>query len=99
MPSYTNRRDSFQHFLRGFLQNDGTRFRDVLTDEQIEQTARVLNLSFGTGAGDIFSVPLTLWAFVSQAVSESKSCVSAVVRVLAWLTKLGRPACDAGTGA
>jgi Transposase DDE domain len=99
MPSYTSLHGSFQHFLRGFLQDDGARFREVLTDERIEETARVLNLSFGSGAADIYSVPLTLWAFVSQAVSESKSCVAAVARVLAWLTQLGRPVCDAGTGA
>jgi len=99
MPSYQIQRGSFRHFLRGFLQDDGARFREVLTEEQIEQTARQQNLSFGTGAGDIFSVPLTLWAFVTQAVSESKSCLAAVARVLAWLTKLGRAVCSAGTGA
>jgi Transposase DDE domain len=99
MPSYISSRDSFQQFLRGFLHDDGARFRDVLTDERIQQTARVLNLSFGVGVNDVFSVPLTLWAFVSQAVSESKSCVAAVARVLTWLTHLGRAACDAGTGA
>jgi hypothetical protein len=99
MPAYHNRRGSFQHFLRSFLQDDGTRFRDVLTDDQIERTARQQNLSFGAGPDDIYSVPLTLWAFVSQAVSESKSCLAAVARVLAWRTKLGRTVCDAGTGA
>jgi hypothetical protein len=99
MSLYQTRPGSFQHFLRSFLHDDGTRFREVLTDEQIARVARLQNLSFGTGKDDIYSVPLTLWAFVSQTVSESKSCVAAVARVLAWLTKLGRPACDAATGA
>ena len=99
MTSYQTQPGSFQHFLRGFLQDHGAGFRDVLPDEQVQRIARLQNLSFGVGADDIYSVPLTLWAFVSQAVSESKSCVAAVARVLAWLTKLGRPACDAGTGA
>ena len=98
MPSYTNPRGTFQQFLRGFLQDDGAAFRAVLSDERIEQAARVLNPSFGTGVHDIYALPLTLWAFVSQALSESKSCVAAVARVLAWLTPLGR-ACAAGTGA
>lgn len=98
MTSYQTQR-GFQHFLRGFLQDDGGRFRAVLTAEQIEQTARQQHLSFGTGAGDIFSVPLTLWAFVTQVVSESKSCLAAVARVLVWLTAVGRQVCDAGTGA
>lgn len=99
MSSYQTRPGSFQHFLRSYLHDDGAGFRSVLTDEQIERVARLLKLSFGAGKNDIYSVPLTLWAFVSQAVSESKSCVAAVARVLAWLTKLGRPVCDAGTGA
>lgn len=99
MLSYQTKSGSFQHFRRSFLQDDGSRFREVLTDEQIERAARLQNLSFGTGKDDIYSLPLTLWAFVSQAVSESKSCLAAVARVLAWLTKLSRPVCDAGTGA
>ena len=99
MTSYPTRPGSFQHFLRSYLQDDGAGFRKVLTDEQIERVARLLKLSFGAGKNDIYSVPLTLWAFVTQAVSESKSCVAAVARVLAWLTQLGRPVCDAGTGA
>lgn len=97
--SYRSRQGSFQHFLRGFLQDDGRRFREVLTEEQIERTAQQQNLCFGTGKDDIYTVPLTLWAFVTQVVSESKSCLAAVARVLAWLTKLGRALCDAGTGA
>jgi IS4 transposase len=99
MSSYQTRSGSFQHFLRSFLHDDGARFREVLSDEQIERIARLQQLSFGAGKDDIYSVSLTLWAFVSQAVSESKSCLAAVARVLAWLTKLGRPVCDAGTGA
>src|SRR2546422_1111629 len=99
MPSYQTQAGSFRHFLRGFLQDDGARFREILTAEQIEQTARQHNLSFGTGNDDIYTVPLTLWAFVTQVVSESKSCLAAVARVLAWLTAVGRQICDAGTGA
>jgi Transposase DDE domain len=99
MTSYPTRSGSFQHVLRSFLQDDGTRFREVLTEDQIERAARLQNLSFGTGKDDIYSLPLTLWAFVTQAASESKSCLAAVARVLAWLTSQGRQVCDAGTGA
>ena len=99
MSIYQVRPGCFQQFLRGFLRDDGARFREVLSDEHVERVAGLLNLSFGVGKDDVYSLPLTLWAFVTQAVSESKSCVAAVARVLAWLTKLGRPACAAGTGA
>jgi hypothetical protein len=89
----------FRHFLRGFLQGDGLPFRDVLTDEQIERTARRENLSFGTGTNDVYTVPVTVWAFVTQVVANEKSCVAAVSRVLVLLTTLGRQACGAGSGA
>jgi len=65
MTSYPIQRDSFRHFLRSFLQDDGARFRAVLTEDQIERAARLQNLSFGTGKDDIYSLPLTLWAFVT----------------------------------
>jgi len=90
---------SFQHTLRGFLQADGVPFRQVLTEEQIHEAAQAENLSFGTGEHDIYTVPLTLWAFLTQVVSDQKSCVAAVARVLALLTSLGRQVCNAGTGA
>ena len=101
MSSYPFGRRSFhfQHILRGFLQTDGLGFREVLTEEQIEQTARRSNLAFGLGRDDIYTVPLTLWAFVTQVVCESKSCLAAVARVLTLRAVLGLPACDAGTGA
>ena len=89
----------FRQFLNSFLQTDDLPFRDVLTTTQIEQTAAAENVSFGTGAEDVYSVPITLWAFVAQVLSDQKSCVAAVARVLVMLTILGRKPCDAGTGA
>lgn len=90
---------TFRQFLNGFVQSDGLPFREVLTAAQIEQTAAAENVSFGTGADAVYSVPLTLWAFIAQVVSDQKSCVAAVARVLVLLTTLGRKPCDAGTGA
>jgi hypothetical protein len=74
-------------------------FRDVLTAERIQEVAAQEQVLFGTGATDVYSVPVTLWAFLSQVASASKSCLSAVSRVLVLLTVLGRPPCSAGTGA
>lgn len=90
---------TFRQFLNGFLQTDDVPFRDVLTTTQIEQTAAAENVSFGGGADDVYSAPVTLWAFVAQVVSDQKSCVAAVARVLVLLTILGRKPCGAGTGA
>jgi len=47
--SYRTRRGSFQQFLGSFLHDDGAGFREVLTEEQIERTARQQPLSFGAG--------------------------------------------------
>jgi Transposase DDE domain len=90
---------SFRHTLHSFAQADGLPFREVLTAERIQQVAAQEHISFGTGETDIYSVPVTLWAFVSQAVSRSKSCLSAVARVMVLLGILGRRPCNAGSGA
>ena len=90
---------TFRQFLNGFLHTDDLPFREVLTTTQIEQAAAAENVSFGTGADDVYSVPLTLWAFIAQVVSDQKSCVAAVARVLVLLTILGRKPCNAETGA
>jgi hypothetical protein len=90
---------TFRQLLNGFVQANDLPFRDVLTAAQIEQAAAAEQVSFGTGADDVYSVPLTLWAFIAQVVSNQKSCVAAVARVLVLLTTLGRKPCHAGTGA
>jgi hypothetical protein len=90
---------SFRQTLRSFVQADGLCFRDVLTSERIEEVAEEEHVSFGAAATDIYSVPVTLWAFLAQVASTSKSCVTAVSRVLVLLTILGRQPCNAGSGA
>jgi len=90
---------SFRQTLRSFLQDDGLPLRDVLTEEHIAQAAADEGLAFGAGPSDVWSVPLTVWAFLTQVSSASKSCVAAVARVLPLLVVLGRAPCHAGSGA
>jgi hypothetical protein len=90
---------SFQETLRSFLQGDGLPLRDVLTEDQIVQAAADEGLAFGSGPSNIWSVPLTLWAFLTQVSSAQKSCVAAVARVLTLLAILGRAPCHSGSGA
>jgi len=101
MPFYTPppTAASFSQTLRSFAQGDELPFRGILTAERIQQIASQEGVSFGTGATDVYSVPVTLWAFLSQTVSSSKSCLAAVARVLVLLGVLGRQPCNAGTGA
>jgi len=73
--------------------------RDVLTEDQIARAAADEGLAFGAGPEDVWSVPLTVWAFLTQTLSPRKSCVAAVARVLTLLYVLGRPPCHSGSGA
>ena len=90
---------SFQHTLRSFLQGDGLPLRDVLTEDQIAQAAAAEGLAFGAGPSHSWSVPLTVWTFLTQALSPQKSCVAAVARALTLLAICGRDPCYAGSGA
>ena len=101
MPFYCPRPTSvsFQHTLDSFLPGDGLPLSDSLTEDQIVQAAEADGLAFGAGPSDVWSVPLTVWAFVTQVSSAQKSCVAAVARVLTLLTVLGRDPCYSGSGA
>src|ERR1700694_4142973 len=85
------------HALRAqFGQHPDLPFGDVLTAEQVEQTLRDEQ---GAWRDRLFNPVLTLWAFLSQALSPDGSCRAAVARVVAWRTRQGRAPCAAGTGA
>ena len=90
---------SFRHTLHSFLQGDGLPLRDVLTEDQIAQAADDEGMAFAAGPFHIWSVPLTLWTFITQVSSAQKSCVAAVARTLTLLYVLGRPPCHSGSGA
>lgn len=99
MAFYHKGRSSFHSFLRAFLQDDCAQLRQALTAEQIERAATEHGVSFGNGPKHIYSVSVTLWTFVVQAVSESRSCAAAVKRLLATLMAAGRKLCSTGTSA
>lgn len=90
---------SFRHTLRSFLQGDGLPLRDVLTEDHIDQAAAAEGLAFATGPSDVWSVPLTMWTFLTQVSSPQKSCVAAVARAPTLLAVLGREPCHSGSGA
>jgi hypothetical protein len=89
----------FATILASCAQSADLPFRDVLTEEQIEALAAEEGVSFGDGPGCIYSVALTLWAFLAQLLSKDKSCTAAVARVVVLLVALGREPCSAATGA
>jgi Transposase DDE domain len=90
---------SFSTVLDTCAQSADLPFRDVLTEAPIQTLAEEEGVSFGEGAGCVYSVAVTLWAFLAQMLSKEKSCVAAVARVVVLLAALGREPCAAGAGA
>ena len=89
----------FGTILDSFAQDDGLPFASVLTEEQIQQAAAAEGVTFGADADCIFTPQRTLWAFLSQSVSGTKSCVVAVARVMVLMVAIGCEPCSGCTGA
>ena len=98
MSSYSQR-PTFATVLRSFGSAEGLPFADVLSEDDIQQACKEEGVSFGDGEHDVFTPAVTLWAFLSQCLSASKSCVAAVARVLVLRVALDLPPCAAGSGA
>lgn len=97
MSSYPN--SSFQATLNGFLCGGGLPFASVLDEDQIRQLCDRHDVHFAADDDDVYSPAVTLWAWLSQCLGESKSCVGAVARVLVFRVALSLPPCSAGSGA
>ena len=86
----------FELLRRSFLQADGLPFGDALSADQIEQAFAAEGVSFGQPGGGgqppIYTMALTLWAMLSQALFTDlqRSCRAAVLRVAVYYTLLGR---------
>lgn len=90
---------TFQTVLDSFACAPDLPFQDVLTAQHIETIAAQEQVDFGSAPGDVYSVPVTLWAFLAQVLSKEKACVAAVARVLVLRLALGLPPCASETGA
>jgi len=91
---------SFKNTLSSFLQDDqGLPFRSVLPEQQIEKLCAEEGVCFGQGKDDVYTPAVTLWAWLCQCLSASKSCVAAVARVIVLRVAMGLPPCSAATGA
>src|SRR5262245_733165 len=93
MPHSTLRRRARQiETLRAqFAQADGLPFAAVLAAERLDAALREENAAWRE---QVYTPPLTLWAFLSQVLSPDGTCRAAVARVLAWLTSRGEPPCS-----
>jgi hypothetical protein len=90
---------NFRTILDAFAQAPGLPFEDVLTAEHIERIAAEEKVNFGTASGNIYTVPVTLWAFLAQVLSKEKSCVAAVARIIVLRVAFGLGPCAEETGA
>jgi hypothetical protein len=100
MPFYqTDQRPTFASLARSFAQGPGLPFAEALPEELIDRFAAEEEVDFGNQADAVYTPAITLWAFLAQCLSDSKSCVAAVARVIVLCVSLARPPCSAATGA
>jgi len=97
-PSPAGHKRSFQTVAEPFLQADGLPFADVLTAESIEQVFIDHGALFAQN--DIYSASTVLWAFLGQALQDSKgaSCAAAVENIATYMNQSDRPAPCGDTG-
>lgn len=91
----------FGVMLTSFLQQPGLPFAEVLPAERIQAVFDEEGVAFAQEDDDIYSPPVTLWAFLSQALfkEEQRSCAAAVSRVIVMLVALGQEPPSGDTGA
>src|SRR5829696_2867533 len=90
---------TFQTTLRTFAQDPDLPFADLITEDHIRTACDELGIDFATESHHIWTPALTLWTFLTQATSGSKSCVAAVARALVLRVGLGLSPCSENTGA
>jgi putative transposase len=90
----------FRLVLTSVLQAPGLPFSDVLTEEEIQEAFDEDECRFAQEDEDIFTPPVTLWAFLSQVLhkDEQRSCLAAVSRIIVLLVALGRQPCCNNSG-
>jgi hypothetical protein len=100
MPFYQGpQRPSFASVFRSFALDPGLPFQQALPADTIQRFANQHGVHFGDQPHAIYTPALTLWAFLAQCLSDTKSCVAAVARVLVMLTSSAHPVPSANTGA
>ncbi len=100
MPSYPliTLGSRFTTILKTFSTGDAVG-EQTLSAALIQRVADDQQVRFAGGPRDIFTPALTLWGFLAQVLSGSKSCVAAVARIMVLRVGLSLPPCSANTGA
>jgi hypothetical protein len=90
---------TFQTVLRTFAQSPDLPLSVRLTQEHIQATCDELGVDFAKEPHHIWTPALTRWTFLTQCLSDSKSCAAAVARALALRVSLGLEPCSEETAA
>lgn len=90
---------TFACLFRSFANDPGLAFADALPEEYIEQLCREEGVDFASEPDDLWTPDVTVWTWLTQCLSDSKSCVAAVARALVLRVALDLPPCSANTGA
>lgn len=90
---------SFRTTLRTFAQAPDLPASGLLTETHIQTACDELGVDFATEDHHVWTPALTLWTFLTQCLSDSKSCAAAVARALVLRVSLGLSPCSEGTGA
>ena len=82
--------------LTSFLQRPGLQFADVLSEQKIQAAFDEAGANFAQEPDDVYTPPVTLWAFLSQVISkgEMRSCAAAVARVVVLMAALSKEISD-----
>jgi hypothetical protein len=93
-------RPTFWLISKAFAFCPHARFTGLLDPSFFQAHADRHRVCFGRGQDDTFDPGVTLWAWLTQALSPTaKSCAAAVCRVIALCCALSRAVCSAATGA
>jgi putative transposase len=100
MSSYRASRSclSFEQALASFHNDKGLPFAEVLPAIVVAKAFADEEVDFGDTADSVFTPAVVLWAFLSQALEEDKSCRAAVSRIQAQLVASGKQPCSLDTG-
>jgi hypothetical protein len=90
---------SFATVTAAFADDADLLFADLLSEEDLQRLAEKHHAHFGYKPNATYTVALTLWAFLAQCLSASKTCTAAVARVIVLVTASGGDAPSANNGA
>jgi hypothetical protein len=92
------RQPTFADVLRGFGQDSELPFGNVLSEQRVLDIATQEGVDFANEPDAVYTPPVTMFAWLAQCLSGSKSCVAAVARVIVLRIALGLTPCSAATG-